>query len=191
MVGDVGGSPCSPQQTERSQQREGDHAQRCAHGRDFCAAQRHVHRLAPLGQLGDEAGHAWVFRDVFVEEAVFCLADHAVVALGHDLVVVHDDQAGLALVFKEDVQVLANTFGLDVIGAHGLFAANLLQFVFGPRLRLDAHRLAFVTRALLDVDGLLVLGFACVDEDFVWFGHGVLRGVRLKGDSGCRAGYTE
>jgi hypothetical protein len=128
--------------------------------------------LPAIAQQGNQALGVRILRDVFVEIAVFCLPHHRVVALGHDLVVVLNDQARLKLVFKQNVQVLAHPLDLDVLGGRVLGALDLLQLVLGTRLRLDAHPLPSRARALRDVDDLVVFCFAGVDDDFVLLVHG-------------------
>ena len=174
FVGIVSRRRACAQQPQRTQQRKRSKRHDRSHRVDLGPAQRHVDRLPTLDQLGDQARHTRVFGDVFVETTVFGLTDHAVVARRHLAVVALDDQAGLVFIFEEDVQVIAHALGFDVVRAHGLFAARLLQLVLGAGLRLDAHRLTAITQALLDVEDFVVVCFAVVDEDFVLLGHGDL-----------------
>ena len=51
------------------------------------------------------SGRGKVFRRVFVQIAVFCLTDHAVVALGHDAVIVLHDQTGIGGLVQSNVQI--------------------------------------------------------------------------------------
>jgi hypothetical protein len=136
--------------------------------------------LSAFGQLGHQAAEFGVFGNVFVEQTVFGLADHTVVALGHDVVIVFQDQAGLALFFKQHPQIFAHTLDLDTVGSDLLLAIEFLQLVLGTCLRLDAHGLTAVACALDHFDGGVRFLFAGVDDDFVSFSHGVLSGYSVK-----------
>ena len=165
-TGRTGQACCSEQRVEQHQ------AQRRARTGDFGAAERHVDRLCSVLQLRDQATGVGVFGDVFVEVAVFGLAHHRVVALGHDRVVVLEDQAGLGLVFEQDLQVLADTPGLDVMGRKVLARLDFLQLVLGASHGLETDHLATCAIALGDLLALVVFGVTGAYDDFeVFLGH--------------------
>ena len=172
---DIEGSRCTrPHQTQSTQQRKRRRSHHRAHGRDLRTPQRHIDRLPPFSQLPNEPLHPRVLGDVFVETTVLRLPHKPVVARRHLLVITLDDQVRAAAVFKSDLQILALAPHLHIIGRHARLTPHLLELVFGPGLRLDAHRLTLVARELLNVQGFVAFLFAGVDEDFVLLGHGDL-----------------
>ena len=188
------------QAQQAPQRREGHHAQGSPGGGDLSAPQRLRDSAGVVAKQRDQARIARVLCEVFVEAAVFCLANDAVVALGHHVVVILNDHIGLGVRLKHQVQVLAHAFGLDVVGGQvaGLALARALaqlhQLVFGARLGLEHQGTCAQACALLGEEFLGVLFFAGVDDDFELLGHGVFfpkfmwrasRGAGVLERSGC------
>ena len=170
---------CRACSAQCGQQRvEGEHTDRCANVLDFAATQGHIDGLGAVTQVGYQAINIRIFRDVFVEAAVFGLTDQTVVTIGEDVVIVFDDDVRLGTALEQDLQVFADAADFDNVWRKGFafdlaIGRDLLQLVFAACFGLDAKRLSCRCGIDRNVQKAFVRIFgAGVDCDFELFGHG-------------------
>ena len=102
---------------------------------------------------------------------MFGFAHHGVVTLGHDIVIVLNDQIGLRAILKDKVQVLAHTLDPHIFRGGIFFLAHLLQLVLGTGLGFDAHGLPTITLTLGNLNNFVVFDFSSINNNFVIFRH--------------------
>ncbi|PQA83468.1 hypothetical protein C5F52_08445 [Limnohabitans sp. TS-CS-82] len=114
-------------------------------------------------------------RDVFVDRTVFGFTHDGGHLLQVDGVVVAlNDDVGLAVVFKHEVQVFADAFAAHLVWRQAFAFEVVLQFVARVWLSFNARGVATGASTCGHGDEHVFRALAFIDQNFVLFEHGVL-----------------